>query len=543
MKENLSVNIDRVLDAISRIGYKTYAAIEDVVDNSIAANATEIEIHFELIEGATYSDKNGISSIRITDNGQGMNDEKIFKALDLGSDVEYSTNSLSKYGMGLKSAGFSLGRRITIYSKVNDQYSSKQYVDRDIIKSENEYVSIKEDLNDDEEKLITYQSGSVIEFSKINKKDESFNKILNKLKSRLGVIYYKLLVNDSIKINISISDKEDKYSVTPLDILFVDDAIVSYDPDNYIGNKPILAFNRQVDVAPNLPPVAVQLVFFPQKRMNTYAGFTPDEKSKISSYNISRDNSGFFIYRNGRLIRWGDSLGILGRDDITIRCSISFETAHDDLFVVDVSKQNLELSEVFLESLHTVLRIPIKDGRHAYELCNEKLNDNNNHEGEKANQTLESMTEEDVGIELTPEKNKERAKRRKQKSEQSKLEDQVENTSSEQGAEPEFQKVRYSDNLNMELYKPGFDQDYGTYVRINRKHPLYQIVLNSFPSADKARVAIEALVWSLAFGENSAEQNLRLSQDDIQKVFAHYQESLSYKLNSWVIKNQEIFNR
>lgn len=543
MKENLSVNIDRVLDAISRIGYKTYAAIEDVVDNSIAANATEIEIHFELIEGATYSDQNGISSIRITDNGQGMNDEKIFKALDLGSDVEYSTNSLSKYGMGLKSAGFSLGRSITIYSKVNDQYSSKQYVDRDIIKSENEYISIREDLNDDEKTLITYQSGSVIEFSKINKKDESFNKILNKLKSRLGVIYYKLLVNDSVKINISISDKEDKYRVTPLDILFIDDAIVGYDPDNYIGNKPILAFNRQVDIATNLPPVTVQLVFFPQKRMNTYAGFSPDEKSKISSYNISRDNSGFFIYRNGRLIRWGDSLGILGRDDITIRCSISFETAHDDLFVVDVSKQNLELSEIFLESLHTVLRIPIKDGRHAYELCNEKLNDNNNHEGEKANQTLESMTEEDVGIELTPEKNKERVKRRKQKSEQSKLEDQVENTSSEQEAEPEFQKVRYSDNLNMELYKPGFDQDYGTYVRINRKHPLYQIVLNSFPSADKARVAIEALVWSLAFGENSAEQNLRLSQEDIQKVFAHYQESLSYKLNSWVIKNQEIFNR
>lgn len=543
MKLNRNINADRVCEAISRIGYQTHAAIEDVVDNSIAAKATEINIHFELIEGATYTDKNGISLIRITDNGSGMKDEKIFKALDLGSDVEYSSNSLSKYGLGLKSAGFSLGRKIVIYSKVSNEFSSKQYLDRDSIKSENSYVSFKEDLNDSEKELITSESGTVVEFSKINSPIKQLSKIVDKLKSRLGVIYSSLLAENQIKITLSIGDKSKNYTIEPIDILYINDAESVYDPDNYKGDKPIIAFNKSVDVAIDLPPVNVKLVFFPQKKMASFAGFTPEEKSKILSYEVSRENSGFFIYRNGRLIRWGDSLGILGRDDITIRCSIEFESSHDDLFLVDVSKQNLELSDHFLDSLQTILRIPIKDGRHAAELCYEKLNDNNNHEAEKANATLEDITEEDISIELTPEKNKERIKRRKHKAEQSKLEEANETNDPVQSQEPEFQRIRYSDNLNTELFKPGFDQEYGTYIRINRKHAFYQIVLNSFPSADKARVAIEALLWTLAFGENSAEQNLKLPQEDIQKVFEHFQTSLSFKLHSWVFKTQDIFNK
>lgn len=540
---NRNINADRICEAISRIGYQTHAAIEDVIDNSIAANATEIDIYFELIEGATYSDKNGISLIRITDNGKGMDDDKIFKALDLGSDVEYSSNSLSKYGLGLKSAGFSLGRKIVIFSKVNNQYSSKQYLDRDLIKAENSYVSFKEDLSDKEKEMLITENGTIVEFSKINVPIRQLNKIVDKLKSRLGVIYYKLLAENQIKITISIGDKIKNHTISPIDILFMDDAENVYDPDHYIGDKPIVAFNKPMDVAVGLPPVNVKLVFFPQKKMATYAGFTQEEKSKILSYDISRENSGFFIYRNDRLIRWGDSLGILGRDDITIRCSISFETAHDELFLVDVSKQNLELSEHFLDSLQTILRTPIKDGRHASELCAEKLNDNNNHEAEKTNETLEDITEEDISVELTPEKNKERTKRRKHKAEQSKLEEQNETNDGEQNKEPDFQKVRYTDNLNTELFRPGFDQEYGTYIRINRKHAFYQVVLNSFPSADRARVAIEALLWNLAFGENSAEQNLKLPQEDIQKVFEHFQTSLSFKLHSWVFKNQDIFNK
>lgn len=50
-------NADRVCEGISKIGYKFNAAIEDIVDNSVAAGAKNISICFELEDGATLSEK------------------------------------------------------------------------------------------------------------------------------------------------------------------------------------------------------------------------------------------------------------------------------------------------------------------------------------------------------------------------------------------------------------------------------------------------------------------------------------------------------
>ena len=66
-----------VIQALRSIGYNAQTAIADIVDNSIDAQADYVHIEFEYGMGNGY--------IRIEDNGIGMTEEELQKAMTIGS--------------------------------------------------------------------------------------------------------------------------------------------------------------------------------------------------------------------------------------------------------------------------------------------------------------------------------------------------------------------------------------------------------------------------------------------------------------------------
>lgn len=88
---------------------------------------------------ATANTVGGIDSFRILDDGDGMEEARINVALQIGSDIHYPANSLSKFGFGLKSAGFSLGWRIVVFSKRAGAVSPSKCLDRDVIRERGQY--------------------------------------------------------------------------------------------------------------------------------------------------------------------------------------------------------------------------------------------------------------------------------------------------------------------------------------------------------------------------------------------------------------------
>ena len=101
-----------VIQALRSIGYNAQTAIADIVDNSIDAKATCINIAFE------YNNGNGF--IKITDNGLGMTEEELQKAMTIGSKdprEKRQKEELGRFGMGLKTASFSLGKRLCVVTK------------------------------------------------------------------------------------------------------------------------------------------------------------------------------------------------------------------------------------------------------------------------------------------------------------------------------------------------------------------------------------------------------------------------------------------
>lgn len=101
-----------MVEALRGLGYSAATAIADIIDNSIAAQAGSVDITFHWKADASF--------ITVIDDGTGMNDAQLEKAMRLGdrNPLERRTESdLGRFGLGLKTASFSQCRRLTVASK------------------------------------------------------------------------------------------------------------------------------------------------------------------------------------------------------------------------------------------------------------------------------------------------------------------------------------------------------------------------------------------------------------------------------------------
>ena len=107
-----------MIETLRGLGYSTGAALADIIDNSISANATTINLKF------IWNGSN--SAILITDDGNGMTDSGLERAMSLGAinpNANRDDGDLGRYGLGLKSASFSQCRRLTVAS-IKDSITS-----------------------------------------------------------------------------------------------------------------------------------------------------------------------------------------------------------------------------------------------------------------------------------------------------------------------------------------------------------------------------------------------------------------------------------
>lgn len=107
--EEIIPDAARTVASLRDIGYDTPRAIADLVDNSVAAGATEVDVTFHFAGKRSW--------IRVTDNGGGMDASTLQEALRYGSVREYGSDDLGKFGFGLKTASTSQCRRVVVASR------------------------------------------------------------------------------------------------------------------------------------------------------------------------------------------------------------------------------------------------------------------------------------------------------------------------------------------------------------------------------------------------------------------------------------------
>lgn len=341
------MNAARVCFGISRIGYTPASAVCDIVDNAVSAHAKNI--HIEIIKKNTQynnNKKNNVEQYLIIDDGDGMSSDQVGVALDLGSgDFAYAEDSLSKFGLGLKSASFAQGQRLEVISGDGNSLH-KEYVDLDEI--EEEYFSVSEDLTEEDIALVEKyfengNKGTIIRITKIHENNHpSIKSTIDELKAKIGVIYYYFLEKD---LHIYIENEEMK----AFDPLFVDEAGTNnLDEDNWDGKdvRWILHPTKimlDTDASVN---GEMEITMLPHPKVRKDEGIS--DASIRDKYRISASNYGFYVYRNKRLINWANRLdGIIPQDQdyYAFRGRINIDSDADDAFNIDVSKSKIILSE------------------------------------------------------------------------------------------------------------------------------------------------------------------------------------------------------
>lgn len=103
----------RLMASLRDIGYDPPAAVADLVDNSIDADARNIDVTL-MAEGSD-------SWVRVADDGSGMSERRLEEAMRYGSSRAYDDEDLGAFGLGMKTASLSQCRRLTVATRRSPQ--------------------------------------------------------------------------------------------------------------------------------------------------------------------------------------------------------------------------------------------------------------------------------------------------------------------------------------------------------------------------------------------------------------------------------------
>ncbi|WP_096154058.1 ATP-binding protein [Bacillus sp. FJAT-45066] len=327
-----------VIQALRSIGYNSKTAIADLIDNSIDAKATKITLDF------SYNDGDG--SIKIIDNGIGMDEKELQTAMTVGSKDPRATrerDELGRFGMGLKTAAFSLGKRLTVISKKDYKYSFRCW-DLDYVSKENKwllYKSIPVDIDVDIDE-IEGDNGTIVFIDKLDRfcgygtknivKSGSFFSKVNRIQKYLEMVFHVLLERE---ILLEINDNQ----------LLPWNPFLEGNPRCYEGEIQYLQSNgKKVVVTPYVLPHP--------------STFNIKEHKEAGGVKGWRDHQGFYIYRENRLVSYGDWFGLFPKDAISelVRIKVDFTNEADEEWKLDVKKSTVTIPEDIKEAMEAIAK-------------------------------------------------------------------------------------------------------------------------------------------------------------------------------------------
>ena len=135
----------RLIYGLRDTGYDFYTAAADIIDNSIAAGATEINIQVDL-------EQDGRKFVYFGDNGCGLDAEGIFEAMRYGAPKRQNLKSLGKFGLGLKTASSSICLHFAVISRKEPSARlSKLAWDLEHVEAENRWEMLQNPVTPVEE--------------------------------------------------------------------------------------------------------------------------------------------------------------------------------------------------------------------------------------------------------------------------------------------------------------------------------------------------------------------------------------------------------
>lgn len=329
-----------LMESTRAIGYSIEAAIADIIDNSIAANAARIDIDFFPI---------GQSYISILDDGHGMSEMELISAMQYGSrsplDVREESD-LGRYGLGMKTASLSQCRVLTVISKQNGMVAGAQWNLNHIKQAESWSLIV---LDESEvknfpnwDKLNSYLNGTLVVWQDLDKFGigesdiaAAFTRKMNLIRDHLSLVFHRYLSGEPglKKTDIRMND----LSIAPQDPFLIRKSTQLMDEET------IVVRGEKVKVKPYILPHTSKL--------------TKKELGALGGKEGLRKQQGFYVYRNKRLLIWGTWFRLMRQGNLSklARVQVDIPNSLDDLWTLDIKKSTATPPEEVRKNLSVVI--------------------------------------------------------------------------------------------------------------------------------------------------------------------------------------------
>jgi len=205
---NRFLSASTVIESLRDNGYNNTAyALAELVDNSLQAKATRVEVGF--IEENLSKRKNyTVSEISLWDNGVGMDAETLRIAMQFGGGTHREDSAgMGKFGMGLPNSSISQCKRVEVWSWQNGQPPHFTYLDVDEMKAgslEEVPIPVIKEIPKSYEKAFFSKvptSGTLIIWSKLDRLSWKTGKsIYRHCEHLVGRMYRNFIATENIKI-------------------------------------------------------------------------------------------------------------------------------------------------------------------------------------------------------------------------------------------------------------------------------------------------------------------------------------------------------
>lgn len=357
---NLPPYAPTLMESTRAIGYSLEAAIADIIDNSIAAAASNVWINFFPIEEAY---------IAVLDDGKGMKASELNIAMQYGSrnpSEQREASDLGRFGLGLKTASLSQCKILTLVSKREKVIEGRRW-DLDYVTATGEWsLGV---LEEDEianlpqiEQLMDLSTGTMVLWQNLDRLmlgeinfEQAMGRKMDEVRKHLALVYHRYMAGESGIRKTSLYFNEEK--LYPQDPFLVNKSVQA------IADETLLIGDDKVVVRPYILPHISKL--------------SQEEIESLGGKEGFRKQQGFYVYRNKRLLVRGTWFRMMRQGELSklVRIQVDIPNTLDDLWTLDIKKSTAVPPAEVRKSLGAIIQKMADKSKRTWTYRGKKEND------------------------------------------------------------------------------------------------------------------------------------------------------------------------
>jgi histidine kinase/DNA gyrase B/HSP90-like ATPase len=342
--EIVEPHADALVESLRAFGYSPETAIADLVDNSLAAAASNVAIQFQWSGASSW--------IAVLDDGTGMTAEELREAMRAGASNPLAVrerNDLGRFGLGLKTASFSQCRLLTVSSAVYPDQSATRVWDLDHVGETKRWELLTEARPRSAEignRLLGKRTGTLVLWENLDRivgqqssgsevTERHFYKVVDRVAAHLGMVFHRYLTASG-RVSITVNGRE----------------VRAWDPFGSDLSATQLLGEELLD-RDNLIMVRPYVLPHPSK-------LTQQRETELAGPGGWVAQQGFYVYRNRRLIVAGDWLGLRLqrlRSARLARVQLDLPNTLDQEWQIDVRKSVARPPAHLTDQLHRIAEV------------------------------------------------------------------------------------------------------------------------------------------------------------------------------------------